>query len=312
MEIITDIEKFKVRKPIVLALGNFDGVHKGHQYLINQTIKEAQEVGGSSVVMVFDPHPRKVLTQESPLLLTTIDQKAGILEQMGLDYLVLTPFTKEIASWSPEYFVDHIILGALDASSVYVGYNYFFGQGASGDAQLLKKLGEQKGFAVHVIQPVMVSGQVVSSTLVRRCLEEGDVEAVHDFTGRWPTLAGKVQHGEGRDIRFPTANLDFDPEMARPGRGVYAARASVDGLSYDAVVNIGYKPTFHQEYPVVAEAHLLDFNGILYDKDITVMLIKKLRDERKFPNREQLIQQIERDIQNAKSVLKNSTVGSGQ
>ena len=304
MEVITDIERFKVKKPIVVALGNFDGIHKGHQYLISQTIREAQKAGGTSAVMVFDPHPRKVLTQESPLLLTAIDQKAKILEQMGLDFLVLTPFTREIASWSPEYFADHIILDALNASSVYVGYNYSFGQGASGDAQMLRELGEQKGFAVHVIEPVKVSGQVVSSTLVRRCLEAGNVEAVYDFTGRWPSLEGKVQRGEGRDIKFPTANLDFDPEMARPGRGVYAAQAVVDGSLYDTVVNIGYKPTFHQEYPVVAEAHLLDFNGVLYDKDITVMLIRKLRDERKFASREQLIQQIERDIQNAKSALK--------
>lgn len=302
MEIIADIDSFKGRKPIVVALGNFDGVHKGHQYLIGQTIKEAKGVG-SSVVMVFEPHPRKVLSQESPRLLTTIDQKAEILERMGLDYLVLTPFTREIASWTPEYFVERIITGALNASSVYVGYNYFFGKGASGDAQLLQQLGDKRGFAVHVIEPVKVSAQVVSSTLVRKCLEEGNVEAVRKYTGRWPSLEGKVQHGERRGLGFPTANLDFGPELARPGRGVYAAQAHVDGVSYDAVVNIGYKPTFHQKYRIVAEAHLFDFNGVLYDKDITVMLVKKLRDERKFPNREQLIQQIERDIQNAKSVL---------
>ncbi len=298
-----------MKKPIVLALGNFDGVHKGHQHLISEAIKEAKQSGGSSVVMIFDPHPRKVLSQESPLLLTTVEQKASILAEMGLDYLVITPFTKEVASWSPEYFVDHIILETFNASTVYVGYNYFFGRGASGDARLLQQLGEQKGFAVRIIEPVMVAGQVVSSTLVRKCLEEGDVEAVYAFTGRLPVLTGKVQRGEGRDIKFPTANLDFDPEMARPGRGVYAARAIVDGRSYDAVVNIGQKPTFHDDYPIVAEAHILDFNGNLYDKDIAVMLVKKLRDERKFPSREDLIAQIERDIQNAREVLNNWSGG---
>ncbi|NLW44693.1 MAG: bifunctional riboflavin kinase/FAD synthetase [Syntrophomonadaceae bacterium] len=292
-----------MKKPIVLALGNFDGVHKGHQHLISEAIKEARAGGGSSVVMIFDPHPRKVLSQESPPLLTTIEQKANILAEMGLDYLVLTPFTREVASWSPEYFVDHIILGTFNASAVYVGYNYFFGRGASGDARLLQQLGEQKGFAVRIIEPVKVCGQVVSSTLVRKCLEEGDVEAVYAFTGRLPMFSGKVQRGEGRDIKFPTANLDFDPEMARPGRGVYAARAIVDGKPHNAVVNIGQKPTFHQEYPVVAEAHILDFDGNLYDKEIAVMLVKKLRDERKFPSKEELIQQIERDIQNAREVL---------
>ncbi len=306
MEIVTNIENFKAKKPIVVALGNFDGVHKGHQYLIRQTIKEAKGAG-SSVVMVFDPHPRKVLSKEAPRLLTTVDQKAEILKQMGLDYLVITPFTKEIASWSPEYFVENIILKAFNASSVYVGYNYYFGRGASGDAQLLQQLGDKMGFAVHIIEPVKVNGKVVSSTLVRRCLEDGNVEAVHELTGRWPSLQGKVQRGEGRDIKFPTANLDFVPEMARPARGVYAAQALVDGTAYDAVLNIGYKPTFHQEYPLVAEAHLLDFNEILYDREITVYLIKKLRDERKFPNKEHLIQQIERDIQNAKSILKQQS-----
>ena len=229
--------------------------------------------------------------------------KAKILEQMGVDYLILTPFTKEIASWAPEYFVERIITGSLRASSVYVGYNYHFGKGAAGDAALLRQLGAQKGFAVNIIQPFKISGQVVSSTLVRRCLEEGNVEAFRKYTGRWPLLEGKVQRGEKRGLGFPTANLNFGPDSARPGRGVYAAQAQVNDVYYDAVVNVGFKPTFHREYPVVAEAHLFGFVGVLYDRDITVQLVRKLRNERKFPNREELIQQIERDIENAKLVL---------
>ena len=303
MEIITDIYNFKGQPPTVLALGNFDGVHKGHQCLIGQTINEAKNSGGSSVVMVFDPHPKKVLSQESPQLLTTIEQKAEILQEMGLDYLVLLPFTREVAAWTPEHFVEHIVVRCFRAASVYVGYNYFFGRGASGDASLLSRLGAGYGFKVNVIPPVKVDGEIVSSTLVRRCLEEGDVEAVRKYTGRWPVLEGKVQHGEKRGLGFPTANLDFGHELARPGRGVYAALASTDRGAYDCVVNIGFKPTFHQEYPVVAEAHLLDFHGDLYGQTIKVMLVKKLREEMRFPNQQQLIHQIQQDIVDARSVL---------
>ncbi|NLV16935.1 MAG: bifunctional riboflavin kinase/FAD synthetase [Syntrophomonadaceae bacterium] len=302
MEIVTDLKALKANKPVIVALGNFDGVHKGHQQLIGKAIRMAND-GGSSVVMVFEPHPRMVLTNNSPKLLTTIEQKAEILERMGLDYLLLSPFNREIASWTPEFFVDKILVETLGASRVYVGYNYFFGRGAQGNAELLTELGQQKGFEVEVIAPVKVGDQIVSSTLVRKCLEDGDVEAVERYTGRWPRLQGQVQHGEGRGLGFPTANLDLNPELAQPGRGVYAARAIVDGEFYDAVVNIGFKPTFHEEYRILAEAHILDFAKVLYGQEITVMLVKRLRDERKFPDIESLIAQIRLDIEEAHRVL---------
>ncbi|NLB17473.1 MAG: bifunctional riboflavin kinase/FAD synthetase [Syntrophomonadaceae bacterium] len=302
MEIVTDLKALKASKPVVVALGNFDGVHKGHQQLIGETIRMTKD-GGSSVVMVFEPHPRMVLNNDSPKLLTAVERKAEILEGMGLDYLLLTPFNREIASWTPEFFVDKILVETLGASRVYVGYNYSFGRGAQGDAQLLTELGQQKGFEVEVIAPVKVDGQIVSSTLVRKCLEEGDVEAVNKYTGRWPRLQGRVQHGEGRGLGFPTANLDLNPQLAQPDRGVYAARALVDGDYYDAVVNIGFKPTFHEEYRILAEAHILDFAKVLYDQEITVLLVKRLRDERKFPDSESLVAQIKMDIQETRLVL---------
>ncbi len=302
MEIVTDLSKFQAKKPVVVALGNFDGVHKGHQSLIKQTIEEAG-TEGSSAVMVFDPHPRKVLGLDNPKLLTTVEGKADILNAMGLDYLILIPFTREIASWTPEHFADEIIVKQLQASSVYVGYNYHFGNRAAGTAELLQSLGKAKGFKVQVVDPVLVDDQIVSSTLIRRCLDEGDIESVRNLTGRWPILRGTVKRGEQRGLGFPTANLELDPELAQPALGVYAARAKVGDELYDAVVNIGQKPTFHEEHPVLAEAHLLGFSRELYDEDIAVMLHRRLREERKFPDSGSLIAQINHDVEETKRVL---------
>lgn len=306
MKIIYGIENYTTERPLVLGLGNFDGVHRGHQQLINGTIKRAREIHGSSGVLVFDPHPLKVLRPEkAPKLLTTTAQKARIMEDMGLDCMIITPFNLEIAAWSPERFVDEMLVAILNVEAVFVGYNHTFGHKGRGNPEMLRQLGESRGFEVNVIAPVKVGEQVVSSSLVRSCLQSGDMQKAWLYTGRWPGLEGVVVEGDkrGRSLGFPTANLQTDPDIMLPATGVYAATARVNGNQYEAVVNIGRAPTFLNNHPVTVEAHLLGFNGDLYNRQLALTLYKRLRGERKFAGKEELIAQINKDIEQAKKIL---------
>ncbi|MGE5415328.1 MAG: bifunctional riboflavin kinase/FAD synthetase [Acidobacteriota bacterium] len=308
MLIVEGIENFQTQKGLVLALGNFDGVHLGHQQLINSAIDESRMNGGTSSVLVFDPHPLRVLIPErAPRLLTTTMQKAEILEKMGLDCLVITPFTHEIAGWCPERFVDDMLVGTLHVSAVYVGYNYTFGHKGGGDPELLQRLGKNRGFEVRVVSPVRVQERIVSSSLIRVCLEQGDIRAVSEFAGRWLFLDGVVVKGEqrGQTIGFPTANLQSDPEVILPGLGVYVCRAYVAGSTYGAVVNVGKKPTFHAEYPVSVEAFLIDYSGDLYGQNMRLEFCDRLRGEMKFNGPDELIKQIQQDIEKGRNILEN-------
>lgn len=304
MNVVYGLEEFSNKT--VVALGNFDGVHIGHQKLINEAIADAKDRGIPSLVMVFDPHPMKVLVPaKAPKLLTTNRTKAAILADMGLDNLILAPFDMEIAGWSPEHFVKKVLIETLKARSVYVGYNYTFGSRASGDAEMLVELGDKYGFSVKVIPPVMYDNKVVSSSLVRKFMEAGDIPMVKILTGRFPALDGVVIQGEkrGRSLGYPTANLTIDSDLITPGSGVYAATVRVLNNTYGAVVNIGHKPTFHDNYPIAIEAHIFDFDDDIYNQDIMVTLIEKLRGEIKFAALDDLIQQIKTDSFQARAVL---------
>lgn len=311
MIIVNGVDSFrKDHKPLVLALGNFDGVHIGHQYLVRQANQEAKDLDGTSAMMVFDPHPLKVLVPaRAPKLLTTLRQKTRILDDLGLNALIVTPFTREIAAWSPEKFVDQILVKILGVKSIYVGYNYSFGSKASGNAEMLQSLGRENDINVHIINPIKVDDQVVSSTLVRKCLEEGDIEAVYRLTGRYPVLEGMIIEGErrGRTIGYPTANLLMDPELVTPGLGVYAVRAMVNGIFLDGVANIGKKPTFHEDYPISIETHLFDFDRDIYGEKISIALVQRIRGEKKFGGTDELIKQIQDDSGAAREILKNNS-----
>lgn len=310
MKIINGVENFNNKGANVLALGNFDGVHTGHQRLIKRAIDDAHSRQGYSIVMVFDPHPMRLLApSRSPKLLTTTEQKAAILKELGLDCLLLTPFTRDIAGWTPAYFVEKILLETIGVSAVYVGYNYTFGSKASGNAEMLAEFGKQYGFAVHVMEPVKVNGKTVSSSLVRSCLAKGDIAAVRAYTGRLPFLEGTVIAGDqrgGTALGFPTANLSIPAEMAMPGIGVYAGRALVEGKPVEAVINIGRLPTFFEDHAVTVETHLLDFSRDIYGQTVRVELLSKLRDEMKFDGIDALKAQISRDITNARAVLNDA------
>lgn len=309
MQIVREIENFKPgEKPIYLALGNFDGLHKGHQKLIKETVTAARSGNGIAAAFVFEPHPIKVLFPErAPKLLVTAQHKAELMEKLGLDLLIYNTFTLAISKCTPEEFVQHILMDKFKIKQAFVGFNYTFGHKGAGTPELLQELGVRYGFGVKVIPPVEVDGKVVSSSLIRKALDAGDIKQARSMLGYDPMLEGQVIQGErrGRTIGFPTANLGVSSELTVPGKGVYAARAQIRERIFQAVVNIGSKPTFHEEYPISIEAHIIDFHEDIYGEKMHLYFIDKIRDERRFNNVEELVGQIRRDKDKAIQIAAN-------
>jgi riboflavin kinase/FMN adenylyltransferase len=298
MKLIRNIEHYQPSGPLCLALGNFDGVHLGHQQLIKECVDFAAINKGTAAAYIFDPHPARVIKpSKAPKLLVTAERKAEILESLGLDLLIYAPFTQEVAKCAPEEFVRYILVEKLNVQQVVVGFNYSFGFRGAGTPELLNHLGNKYGFKTKIIEPVEIDGQVISSSAIRQAIELGKIEQAAAMLGCYPALSGLVVKGEqrGKSIGFPTANLLVDPEITIPGTGVYAAIAKVDNRMIKAVVNIGSKPTFHEKYPTTVEAHLIDFQQDIYDKELQLTFLKKIRDERRFAGVDELVDQIKRD-----------------
>lgn len=308
MQLIYEIENYKpTSQKLCLALGNFDGVHRGHQSLIKRAVDCKKEGGEISAAFIFEPHPAQLLTPDHmPLLLSTPQRKAWLLENMGLDLLIYNRFTRDIASLSPEQFVRHFLMEQLNVKEVFVGFNFSFGFKGQGTPETLKQLGEQYNFAVHIIEPVTVDGELVSSSTIRQALEEGKITQAARMLGYDPILDGVVVEGErrGRQLGFPTANVGVEKNYNIPAKGVYAARAEVNGHTYNAVVNIGSKPTFHEEYPISVEAYLFDFDGDIYGQPISLSFVERIRDEKRFDSLDALVAQIKKDSEVAKTLLK--------
>lgn len=309
MEVVREIDNFTNNEgPLFLALGNFDGVHRGHQRLIGDLVKKARANNGIAAAFIFEPHPAMVLNpSRAPKLLVTAERKAELLKKMGLDKLIYNTFDLAISQCSPEEFVKSILVERLKIREAFVGFNYSFGHKGSGTPQLLKELGEKYDFQVNIIPPVEIKGQVVSSTIIRQALDAGDMELAREMLGYYPMIEGKVIEGEkrGATIGFPTANLGIGAELNIPGKGVYAALAMLEGENFGAAVNIGSKPTFHQEYPVSVEAHLIGFNRQVYGQDLRLFFLQKIRDEKRFSSVDELINQIRLDREQAGEIYKS-------
>jgi len=306
MEIIRGIDNFREKnKPLYLALGNFDGVHLGHKKLICQLVNKVRAGEGLAAALIFDPHPSKVLSpNNAPKLLTTVERKAELLRELGLDILIYTPFTIPISKLSPEEFVERIIVNKLRVKEVFAGFNYSFGYRASGTPEMLSRLGEKYNFIVNIISPVEVNGEVVASSLIRCALDAGNIRRAYNMLGYYPMIEGVIIEGErrGSSIGFPTANLKVSPDLNVPGKGVYAAVAVISGNRYKCVVNIGSKPTFHDNHPLSIEAHIIDYNQNIYGKNLQLCFLEKIRDEQKFKSVEELTRQIRLDRDRARVI----------
>jgi riboflavin kinase/FMN adenylyltransferase len=294
----------------VLTIGNFDGVHLGHRAILDTVIARARDLGGEAVLYTFDPHPRKVLRpDQAPDLLATMDQKIEILREVGLDVLIVEEFDLEFAHTPPEDFVNDYIHRRIAPVEVYVGYDFHFGRDREGSMRLLTETGPLLGFSVTIIPEVTVGDKDVNSTRIRELLGHGRVEEAGLLLGRPFSIRGPIVEGmqRGRELGFPTANLASNNEIV-PGPGVYVCRVRFldegdpqAGAVLPAVTNVGYRPTFDDGRDLVAEAHVIDFAGDLYGREVELAFYDQLRPERKFDGPDALCEQIARDVADARA-----------
>ena len=309
MKIIKDLAEIsKPLKNAVLTIGNFDGVHLGHQALFRHVMEKARSIGGTSVVMTFEPHPIRVLNCNKHFpLITLYEQKVELIGATGIDTLVCVPFTREFAATPARTFVKEILFERIGMKSVIVGQDYSFGKKREGNVSLLKEMGKTCGFEVIISGWVEVGARRISSTEIRNLVKEGEMPEARKLLGRHYQVRGTVMRGRdrgGRLLGFPTANLRLYDELCPKG-GVYAVTVEYEDNTYEGVANIGYSPTFGDgEFSV--EVHILDFNQDVYDRPIRVNFIQRLRGEKKFPGPEALAIQIGKDIVRAREILSSA------
>lgn len=288
-----------------VTIGNFDGVHKGHQALIKRTCVKATASGLTSAIVTFDPHPLRVLTErKTPPFITLTDQKLELISQFGPQVALVLAFTREMAALSPEQFVKQYLVDGLNMKELTIGYDYHMGKGRTGDHAMLTQIGDRLGFGVERLDPVALEGAIVSSTRIRDLVEAGDVWDARPLLGRFYQVSGEVVHGMkrgGKLLGFPTANLKLVDELF-PKPGVYAVWVEVDGQAHEGVANIGKNPTFGND-ALSVEAHILDYDKDIYGRDIRVHFVQRIRDERKFNGIDELKERIRRDVGIGRQIL---------
>jgi riboflavin kinase/FMN adenylyltransferase len=294
-----------------VTIGNFDGVHLGHQALLRRTAEKARAAALPAVVITFSPHPLRVIRGDAaPPLLMTLARKLQCFEDLGIDLALVLPFTPQSAASSPEDFARDIFVNALNTRDLVIGYDYAFGKGRRGNAALLARLGDQCGFRLEQLDPVVLDGEIISSTRIRRALLAGDPAAAARLLGRPHSVDGEVIHGMhrgGKLLGFPTANLRLSEDLLLPKPGVYAVLAELSGVPsrLRGVANVGKNPTFGDE-TLHLETHLLDMHSDIYSRHLDIHFIRRLRDERKFPSIPGLIAQISLDISAAREIFADS------
>ena len=289
----------------VLALGNFDGLHRGHLKIIERVKRGAAERGGSPMAMTFDPHPPRVVRPDkAPPLLMTKEQKLEALQHAGVTAVAVVRFTPELSRWDPETFVRTVLVEWLRVSEVWVGANFLFGHGRSGNFSLLRLLGQRYGFRAEKIDPVRYKDFVVSSTRIRRLVAEGRVDEAGALLGHHYFIDGVVVRGagRGRELGFPTANVRTENELPPPS-GVYATTVTIDDIVHASVTNIGTRPTFGDVDKPVIEVHIFDYDRDLYERRVRVSFLQRLRDERVFPDVDALRAQIDADCRSARRLF---------
>lgn len=283
----------------VVTLGVFDGVHIGHQKVLRETVAWARRMDGEAVVVTFDRHPESVISSKGPLMITSLRHRLILFESFDIDVCLVLKFDVALAAMSAPDFVREIIHNWLQARGLVWGFDCRFGKGAQGDLRLLESLAPTYNFQVCSVEPVVLDGRVVKSTAIREAIIRGELQFASRMLGRPYSLLGTVVHGDhrGRTLGFPTANLDSHHEV-RPPRGIYSCRVTLGSQTYRALTSLGVRPTFaHMGAPrEIVEVHIIGFEGDLYGQDLDVRFVRRLRDERKFPSPQALVEQIKRDI----------------
>lgn len=301
MKIINNINE-KIQDQTVICLGSFDGLHRGHKTLIENVINEAREEGLKSAVFTFSNHPASIIAnREEPKLLISNDQKIDILDNLGVDYLIMIPFSTEFMKIEPENFVKNILVDNLNVKRVVVGFNYRFGYKGRGDTELLKKLGDEHDFKVEIVSPIKYKNEIISSTVIRNLISEGRIEKANNYLDRPFSIEGKVIHGKkrGKSMGFPTANIELNSNYIIPKLGVYKTETVYNSCKYKSITSVGKNPTFGVNEDISIETYILDFDENIYDKNIKINFIEHIRDEMKFESKEELIEQMNLDLRYA-------------
>ncbi len=303
MGIEHELAKLVPPRETLLTIGVFDGVHAGHRYLLERLIQRGKEENLVSGVVTFNPHPQWVLHHDQLPWLSTLEERTNRLRGLGIDLVAVISFTPEVSQLSAREFVV-LLKSYLKMRGLMISPDFALGRGREGNSTLLSALGKELGFTVETIPPFTIDGEIVSSTLIRQALAQGDMAKVTKLMGHPFNLVGEVIPGErrGQILGFPTANLDIEPQQALPGNGVYATIAQVDGKQFASATNIGTRPTFGDGRKTV-EIHLLDYEGDLYGKQLKTGFISKLRNEQYFASSEELKSQVKKDVRKAKTIL---------
>jgi riboflavin kinase/FMN adenylyltransferase len=307
LKIYNCIKDFQPVDNPVVTIGTFDGVHLGHQAIFREMVKEAAEIDGETVVVSFYPHPRIVLGLDSTNLkfINTQERKVNLIEEAGIDYLVVIPFTKAFASLTSEEFIRDFIVEKVHPVKIYMGYNHHFGKNRQGSFDELVKMGEEYGFEVEQIGAQEANDVAISSTKIRKLLETGAVKAANSFLGYEYSITGSVVKGKsiGKDLGFPTANIEVADEYKLIAAvGVYACRVQYMGRIYKGMSNIGYRPTIDHGNLTI-EVNIFDFDQQLYGEEITICFVDRMRDERKFKDLDALTKQLYKDKEHALKLL---------
>lgn len=308
MAVFYSTEGLPVFKFPVITIGTFDGVHKGHRAILHRVKEHATRIGGESILLTFEPHPRKLIFPDQPIeILTPTEQKLQLVAAAGIEHVVVVPFTKEFACLTAREYVTDFLVRKFAPAAIVIGYDHHFGNDRKGNIHLLKEMSGEYNFEVVEIPAQLIEDAAVSSTKIRKAIAAGNVAEAAGMLDRSYSLSGRVVQGAhlGRTIGYPTANVQpHDSEQVIPANGVYAVEVVCNNTRYGAMLNIGYRPTVSNEMKVHIEAHLFNFTGDLYGQDIELVFIERLRDEQKFASLDDLKEQLRTDEIAAREVLK--------
>ncbi len=308
MKVLSSLIDIHHDRNSVITVGTFDGVHLAHRQILDEAVRRAQARRGRSVVITFEPHPRTVVGKDpaSVRLLTTIEERISLLQEAGPDILLIVPFTREFSRLTSEHFYKEWVVDGIGVAEVIEGYDHSFGRDAEGGIERLRALGMQYGFNAEIVEPVRVGGEIVGSSRIRKHIESGAIREANALLGRPYAMDGIVVEGKrrGRTLGFPTANIrPSSPLKLIPLKGVYAAGCILGGTHYGGMLNIGTRPTFETETEQFIEIHLFNFSGEIYGRQVRLRFYDRIRDERRFAGREELIDQLRLDAEACRTLL---------
>ncbi|MDI6785836.1 MAG: bifunctional riboflavin kinase/FAD synthetase [bacterium] len=313
MYLIKDILNFKSKvfkkQGSIITAGVFDGVHYGHQNIIKEVVKESNSKNLISAVLTFYPHPLQIITKSAPRLISSLDERIKLLKELGVSKVLLVNFNQEIANLSPEDFVSQILIDKLGMKKIWVGEDHTFGIKQRGNIDLLKKMSQKYNFEVNRVPSLRIDDTIISSSLIRKFIEDGDIKKANQFLNHSFCITGRVIKGSnrGKEIGYPTANIYLEKELTIPKEGVYATYIKYKNQYFKSVANIGIRPTF-RENVLTLETHIFDFSKNIYQENISVYFIRRIRSEEVFSNKEELVEQIRKDRLSADKILDKHSV----